>query len=214
MILTDKYNEWHLITYAKARRCPNHKGLVKSAIGYATKHTGNTNKRSYSWVSLETDPWASLANSGLHQSDAAVRAQSVKVLYGCNAAGWVGTTLSGRTSIAVSRAYTVPHCNTLRCCTLKALWKHDLREQVLWKKAYFCWNLSESKVTFAESFPKAGWLSLKATWKPIKKCDKIELGVQRRPSDLSTNTVGASVQQCGMGNVIQCGMGNVIHIAH
>ena len=197
MILTDKYNEWHLITYAKARRCPNHKGLVKSAIGYATKHTGNTNKRSY-WVS-PTDPWASLENSGLHQSDAAVRAQSVKVLYGCNAAGWVGTTLSGRTSIAVSRAYTVPHCNTLRCCTLKALWKHDLREQVLWKKAYFCWNLSESKVTFAESFPKAGWLSLKATWKPFKKwvnCD----------NHLSMNTVGASVQQCGMGNVI--------HIAH
>ena len=56
MILTDKYNEWHLITYAKARRCPNHKGLVKSAIGYATKHTGNTNKKSYSKVPLETDP--------------------------------------------------------------------------------------------------------------------------------------------------------------
>ena len=86
MILTDKYNEWHLITYAKARRCPNHKGLVKSAIGYATKHTGNTNKKSYSKVPLETEPVLRIVD----YIKALPCAQSVKVLCGCIAAGWVG----------------------------------------------------------------------------------------------------------------------------
>ena len=39
--MTMIYNEWELVTYAEAERCPNHKSRVKSAMSYAdAKHMG------------------------------------------------------------------------------------------------------------------------------------------------------------------------------
>ena len=65
-------------------------------------------------------------------------------------------------------------CKLCWCCYRKSIPPSVAKNVVLllkalWKQDDFCWKHCERKLTFVENSPKAGWLLLKAPWKPFKK---------------------------------------------